>query len=174
MFVSETFSIRDSIKYVSDTLTSSQSLSVPNLPTNFKCVFKVKADNVTESPSNNAWLEVGSNSNNLLLFGNVGSRGQIGLFVKVNGSYVANDSVTALSAQTWTELTYTYEDGVQTITDGNNTVTLTNSQITARSYVYFRCASSNKNPIKEILFLPLYWFNLQVLDCTSPISSNKY
>ena len=101
---------------------------------------------------NSAWLDVGSDSNNQVIFGNVGRYGAMGIFVKVSGSYVASDSTRCLTAQTWTELTYTYNNGVQTISDGTNTVTLTNSQITGRNYVHF---SNIANKIKEILFLPL-------------------
>lgn len=150
----QTCDIIDTIKYY-DSLTSVQTLSVPNLPTNFKCVFQVKPDNITESPSNAGWIEVGSDMNNLTLFGNIGSKGQIGIFVKINGSYVISDNSPCLSAQTWAELTYTYEDGVQTITDGTNTVTLTNSQITARDYIRFFNPATNRNPIKDLMFLPL-------------------
>ena len=150
--VSKTFVIRDGIKYIPSELTSAQTLSVPNLPTNFKCVFKVYVENVTMSNQNSAWLDVGSDSNNQVLFGNIGRYGAMGIFVKVSGSYVASDSTQCLTAQTWTELTYTYNNGVQTISDGTNSVTLTNSQITGRNYVHF---SNVTNKIKEILFLPL-------------------
>jgi len=115
----------------------------------------VKCDNITESPSNAGWLEIGSDSNNFILFGNTGSRGNMGIYVKVGGSYVANQDKFPLSAQTWTELTYTYENGVQTITDGTETVTVNNSQITARNYIRFFNPSTNKNPIKELMILPL-------------------
>ena len=136
-------------------MTTSQTLDIPNIPQNFKCKFKVKCDNITQSSLNTAWLEIGSDNNNLILFGNTGSRGHIGIFVKVNGSFVAYNQEQYLLAQTWTELSYTYENGVQTISDGTHTVTVNNSQITGRNYVYFRNASSNRNPIKELMILPL-------------------
>ena len=151
MFLLKTYSIKDAIKYIPDTLTSSQTISISDLPTNFKCKFKAKV--VDTSVVNNAWLEVGSNNNNCLLFGNTGSYKTIGIFVKVNGSYVVNDSRNdVLPVNDWKELTYSYNNGVHTLTDEINTVTLNNSQITARDYVYFRNAT---NQIKEILFLPL-------------------
>lgn len=155
MFLIQTYAIEDCIKYISSELTSSQSLSIPNIPTNFKASFKVKCDNITQSSNNTAWLEIGSDSDNFILLGNSGSKGHIGIFIKKNGNYVANDATQCLPAQTWTELTYTYNNGVQSITDGTNTVTLTNSDITARNYSYFRNASNNKNPIKELKIKPL-------------------
>ena len=142
--------MEDCITYFENTLSSNQTLSVPNLPTNFKAEFKVYR---TTSSSNTAWIEVGSNSNNMILFGNAGSTGHMGIFVKINGSYVANEGIDGrVSVNNWTELTYTYNDGVQTITDGTETVTLTNNQITARSYVYFRRVN---NSMKELKFKPL-------------------
>ena len=71
----------------------------------------------------------------------------------MNGSYVVYDSLeNVLPVNDWKELTYSYDNGLHTLSDGTNTVTLNNSQITARDYVYFRNAT---NQIKEILFLPL-------------------
>ena len=149
--LSETYEITDAIKYISDTLSSSQTISISDLPTNFKCKFKSKVEDTSEI--NNAWLEVGYNNNNCLLFGNTGSYKTIGIFVKVNGSYVVNDERNdVLLVNDWKELTYSYNNGVQTLSDGTNTVTLNNSQITARNYVYFRNVT---NQLKEILFLPL-------------------
>ena len=151
MLLTETYEITDAIKYISDTLSSGQTINISDLPTNFKCKFKAKVEDTSEI--NNAWLEVGSNNNNCLLFGNTGSYKTIGIFVKVNGSYVINDSRDdVLPVNDWTELTYIYNNGVQTISDGTNTVTLNNNQITARDYVYFRNVT---NQLKEILFLPL-------------------
>lgn len=149
--LSDTVNLIDAYYYNPNTLTSSQTINISNLPTNFKCKFKVNV--VDASVLNTAWLEVGSNNNNCLLFGNTGSYKTIGIFVKVNGSYVVSDSRNdVLPINNWQELTYIYNNGVHTLTDGINTITLNNSQITARDYVYFR---NETNQIKEILFLPL-------------------
>ena len=116
--------------------------------------FKVSAIIVPASRSSaTASAHIGTDANNKMFIGQTGSNKAMGIFVKVNGSYVVYDSLdNVLPINDWKELVYSYDNGVQTLTDGTNTVTVNNNQITARSYVYFRNVT---NSIKEILFLPL-------------------
>ena len=147
----ETYDIEDAIKYISNTLTSSQTISISDLPTNFKCKFKLQTP-INFGSTNTAWFEVGSDDSNCIIFGDTESIGGMGIYVRIGGSYVANDKQICLTPNSWIDLDYSYDNGVHTLSDGINTVTLNNSQITARDYVYFRCVT---NSIKEILFLPL-------------------
>lgn len=149
---SETYSIRDAIKYISGSITSSQTISVPNLPTNFKCEFKVKGttDNVSGFA---AWVEVGSDSNNLILFGRTTSTSYTGILVKVNGYYEVIQRGSGKYQSDDVLYSYTYENGSQAITDGTQTVTANNSQITNRNYVNTYIGTNMY--IKELTFLPL-------------------
>ena len=150
--VIETYEITDALKYFDTTFTSSQTLTVPNLPTNFKCKFKVKG--TTGSVTGSAcWVEIGSNSNNLILFGRTSGASNTGIFVKVNGNYVVSQQGNSKYQSNDVQYIYEYDNGSQSVNDGSQTVTTTNSQITSRNYVNLNIGTSMY--LKEILFLPL-------------------
>ena len=152
VILTKTFSIRDALKYFDTTFTSSQSVSVPNLPTNFKCEFKAKG--TTGSVSGSAcWVEVGSDSNNLILFGRTSATSMTGIFVKVNGNYVATQQGNSKYQSNDVQYIYEYDNGSQSVNDGSQTVNATNSQITNRNYVNLYIGTSMY--IKELIFLPL-------------------
>ena len=143
------------MKYFDTTFTSSQTLTVPNIPQNFKAIFTVHRN--AHNQSNNAWLEVGSNSNNCLLFGLTGSGyqgalGSIGVFAKVNGSYVDSQDMECVVDDSDWEMEYSYNNGVQTITDGTNSQSITNSQITSRTYVK---VNVNRSTLRNLIIIPL-------------------
>lgn len=152
MILSETYDIKDAIYYNPNALSSSQTISIPDLPTNFKCEFKGKGTTgeVTDSA---AWIEVGSDANNLILFGRTSSKSHTGIFVKVNGSYTVSQQGNSKYQSDDILYSYEYNNGSQSITDGTQTVTASNSQITNRNYV--RASIGTNMYIKEILFLPL-------------------
>ena len=144
--VSETFVVRDTIKYIPSELTSSQTLSVPNPPTNFKCSFKVS--DVANS-GKSSYLQIGSDTNNCLCIGNSGGR-TLAILVRVSGSYATMQyQENVLQTGTDNLIEYSYEDGSQTIKCNGTTVTLSNTQITARNYVGSYINNSN---MKEIIF----------------------
>ena len=150
--LTKTFAIRDALKYFDTTFTSSQTLTVPNLPSNFKCEFKAKG--TTGSVSGSAcWVEVGSDSNNLILFGRTSASSMTGIFVKVNGNYVVTQQGNSKYQSNDVQYIYEYDNGSQSVNDGSQTVTTTNSQITSRNYVNLYIGTSMY--IKELIFLPL-------------------
>ena len=75
--------------------------------------------------------------------------------MKKNGSYETyqRNSGKIVSANTDTLITYTYNNGVQTLTVNGTTVTLTNSSITSRNYLKY--SAHNGSTIKELLIMPL-------------------
>ena len=147
--LSKTYSIRDALKYFDTTFTSSQTLNIPNIPTNFKAVFKH-----TASASQNAWVEIGADSSNALVFGRTGVNYNLGVFTRVNGSYVANQTQNnVFPANVETEVEYIYDNGVQTIKANGTTLTITNSSITSRTYSAI--SSYGNGNIKDLTILPL-------------------
>lgn len=155
MFLTKTFVVRDAIKYFDTTFTSSQTLTVPNIPQNFKAIFTVHRN--AHNQLNTAWLEVGSDNNNCLLFGLTGSGyqgalGAMGVFTKVNGSYAVSQNIECVVDDSDWEMEYSYNNGVQTITDGTNSLTITNSQITSRTY--FK-VNVNRSTLRNLIIMPL-------------------
>lgn len=122
------------------------------MPTNFKCEFKGKGTtgSVTGSAS---WVEIGSNSNNLILFGRTSSASHTGIFVKVNGNYVVSQQGNSKYQSNDVQYIYEYDNGSQSVNDGSQTVTTNNSQITSRNYVNLNIRANMY--IKELIFLPL-------------------
>lgn len=149
MFVSKTFSIRDAVYYHESAFTSTQTLSIPNIPTNFKMSFKNKR------VSGTSWVEIGSNTNNNLFTGQIGGGGMCGIYVRVNGDYQATKTSSdgLIGANSTALVEYSYEDGVQTTKVNNETISLTNSSITARSYQKINISSTNQ--VSELLIMPL-------------------
>ena len=144
--LSDTVNLIDACYYNPNSMTSSTTLSISDIPTNFKATFKAKATRAS-------FLMIGNDSNNLLLFGITGSNGRgTGIFVKENGSYtdVSQDSV--LSSNIEYEFEYTYIDGVQTLKVDNHTFTVNNSNITNRNYVSY---DSSGGTLSELLIIPL-------------------
>lgn len=108
----------------------------------------------TASASQNAWVEVGADSSNALVFGRTGVNYQLGVLARVSGSYVANQTQNSVFTQgTETEVEFTSNNGVQTIKANGTTLSITNSQVTSRSY----SAISNygNGNIKGLTILPL-------------------
>ena len=148
----KTYVIEINKYYNPGTLSSSKLLPIEFMPRDFRAEFSVYVDNDSSQPDNGAWLEIGRDSRNCLLFGNAGSFATLGTYVRVGGvddkQYLHN----ALPVRQWIKLTYTCNNGVHTITDGTNTLTLTNTSITSRNYVR---AFILINQMKEILIEPL-------------------
>ena len=120
-----------------------------NIPSNFKCLFKHSAPNI-----NTAWLEIGSDSNNCILFGRTGMDYQLGVYTKVNNSYVASQSQNNVySSNTPIETEYTYIDGVQTVKANGTTLSITNSSITSRQYS--KITMNGTSDISDLTILPL-------------------
>ena len=144
----QTYSIVDAIYYNPSTLTSQTILNIPNTPLNFKCQFKIKSQRY-------AWLEVGKDANNLILFGITGANGtSLGIFVKENGNYTTTKSENVLTGNTEYSMVYEYNNGVQSITANNRTLSLTNN-IIDRDYIKFNMDTAYSSFIKEILIKPL-------------------
>jgi len=144
--LSDIVNLIDACYYNPNTMTSSTTLSISDIPTNFKVTFKAKS-------TKTSYLAIGENSNNLFLFGITGANGTAtGIYVRENGSYtdVSQDSV--LSPNIEYEFEYTYIDGVQTLKVDNHTFTVNNSNITSRNYVYY---DSNGGTLSELLIIPL-------------------
>lgn len=149
MFLTKTYSIRDGIYYNSNAISSSQSLSIANIPTNFKLLFKVNTK--SSSTSNSAYLKLGSNANNCIFIGQLGDNGASGIWVRVNGTNVVqNHSVILPVGENLIE--YSYDNGVQTFKHETDSITVNNSQITSRSYLE---SFITNNYVKELLILPL-------------------
>ena len=71
MFVSETYVVEDCTYYNVNSVTSTTTVSIP-LPSAFEISFITKR---TSGSSNYAYLEIGGNSGNTALFGQVGGAG---------------------------------------------------------------------------------------------------
>jgi len=145
--LSDTVNLIDACYYNSNSMTSSTTLSISDIPTNFKVTFKAKS-------TRTSCIIIGENSNNNLLFGITGSNGTAtGIFVRENGSYTDIDNQNnIISTNTEHEFEYTYENGVQTLKVNNHTFTVNNSNITGRNYVYY---DSNGGRLSELLIIPL-------------------
>lgn len=148
----KTYVIEINKYYNPDTLSSSTLLPIEFMPLDFRAEFSVYVDNDSAQPDNGAWLEIGRDSRNCLLFGNAGSLATLGTYVRVGGVDDKQYLYNALPVRQWIKLTYTCNNGVHTITDGTNTLTLTNTSITSRNYVR---AFILINQMKEILIEPL-------------------
>jgi len=144
--LSDTVNLIDACYYNLNTITSSTTLSISDIPTNFKATFKAKA-------TTSSFLTIGNDSNNSILFGILGLNGRAcGIDVKENGSYIVIETDQILSTNVEYEFEYTYIDGVQTLKVNNHTFTVTNSNITSRNYVYYE---SNGGTLSELLIIPL-------------------
>ena len=144
--LSDTVNLIDACYYNPNSMTSSTTLSISDIPTNFKATFKAKSTRVS-------FINIGSDYNNLVLFGITGSSGRgAGIFVRENGSYTNIDQDSVLSSNVEYEFEYTYIDGVQTLKVNNHTFTVNNSNITSRSYVDY---TSDGGRLSELLVIPL-------------------
>ena len=149
ILLQETYAIRDAIYYNANNITSATSLNIPNIPTNFKAIFKH-----TANANQNAWVEVGADSSNALVFGRTGINYQLGVLARVNGSYASSQTQNSVfSSNTETEVIYIYDDGVQTVTANNVTLTITNSSVTLRDYSII--SNYGNGNIKGLTILPL-------------------
>ena len=145
--VTETYTIRDAVYYNPDTLTSSQTLNIPNIPTNFKATWKLKKTGSTTS----SWFEIGTDSNNLFFGGQVGAT-IMGIYKKVNGSqsYI-NYTDAGLSLNTEYQVELTYENGTITLKCNNKTVTASYTYA-SRDYVKLNI---DNNQMSELMIMPL-------------------
>ena len=92
---------------------------------------------------------MGQDVNNCILLGQISSNGNIGIFIKRNGSYAAQEQsgTDVIQRNVETELEYTLNNGVHTLSANNVTLTLNNNLITSRNYIRAFILS---NRIKEL------------------------
>ena len=144
IFLQETYEIEDCNYYNSGTITSSQTLNVPNLPVNFKATFKVKK---TASSMVASWLNIGTDANNLIFFGQAGAN-YLGVYKKVSGSNTNMGGQNVLSSlNTDYLIEFTYEDGALTLKCNNATIT-GNYTFTGRNFVSTNIEANNS--MKEL------------------------
>lgn len=145
----QTGTIEDVFYYDTNVYTSSQTLNIPsNISTNFKLEFDVYIPNTSQS--NSAWVQIGSNSSNCLLIGNTGSNANLGIYVRYNGSTSQSSyQENYIPVGEWVSISYTYQNGEQTITCGSNSVSLSNTSITGRTYGGLNIS---RNQIRNIKF----------------------
>lgn len=148
MFLQETYAIKDAIYYNSNTISSTTILSIPNIPTNFKASF-----NINRSSSSTAVLEIGSDADNNIFGGNIGTSGYIGAYVRVNGNYERYDVQDRVYGTGTTPTEFAYEDGVITVKANNVTRTVTSTTITARNWQ--RITIGGNGTVSELLIMPL-------------------
>lgn len=152
MFSTQTYDIADTIKYFDTTFTSTQIISLPDtIQVNFKCIYKTT--DYTSTTNGGAWVEIGSDSNNLILFGETSSDSKLGIFVKVSGTNVVVQQGESILVNSDVEHEYSYNNGSQSVSANNKTVTFSNSQITGRTYGRIFIQGGRK--IKDLMFLPL-------------------
>lgn len=156
-YLTKTYSIRDGIYYNPNVISSSTLLNIANIPTNFKASFKVKPIQNT-GHSEAGWVEIGSDAQNNIMFGQMsGANRQTGIYIRKNNAYetyqMSSNGVIDWNTETLCE--YEYNNGVQKISANNTDVTLTNSSITARSFVRINIAYTGSNSITELLIMPL-------------------
>ena len=151
-FVTETYEVKDAILYNPNSITTTTSWNIPDMPSNFKATFKVTNPEISGATS---WLIIGADANNHLFAGQVGYTGTVGVYVRVNGSYEKYDAQDrVLTKNTDNLITFTSNNNVHSVNYGNVTRTVTSSTITARNYVQAK-VDNTSNPIKELLIMPL-------------------
>ena len=150
-FVTETYDICDAWKYDTTNYTSTRNNLNISLPTgNFEITAKI---NPTNRNGSYAQITYGTDSNNRVYFGQANQAGQCGLYAKSGGSTVINQTMSnAIPLNTYSEIKYSYVDGVHTLKVGNETVTGSNSTISRTKIYEIYCTNNN---FKELLIKPL-------------------
>lgn len=150
MFSSETYSIEDCTYYHESAFTSTQNNFNLSLPTNFEISFITKR---TSSSANSSYLEIGGNSGNTALMGQVGGGGtnQLRIYASEGSSsydtYATSDTpLNSDALQKWThngsDNTFSMNSSVQTFTSSK-----THSKI--------RKLSITSNRIEQLKVKPL-------------------
>ena len=149
--VTENFPICDAWKYDPTNYTSTRSNLNISLPSgNFEITAKI---NPTSRNSSYAQITYGTDSNNRVYFGQGTENGRCGLYAKSGGSTVINQTMSnAIPLNTYSEIKYSYVDGVHTLKVGNETVTGSNSTISRTKIYEIYCTNNN---FKELLIKPL-------------------
>jgi hypothetical protein len=148
MLVSKTYGIEDCTYYNSGTITGSQTLNIPNIPTNFKATYKLK------KTGNDAvcWLNVGNDANNSFFFGQIGSDA-IGIFKRVNGTNASlNHKYSVVQQNVEYLMEFTYNNGALTLIGCGQTLTGSFTE-TNRSFVSTNIGADNS--MKELKIKPL-------------------
>ena len=148
MLLTQTYNIEDCIFYV-NSVSSTTNYNV-DLP----FAFKVSAIIVPASRSSaTASVHIGTDANNKMFIGQTGSKGQMSLLKRYNGSYVQNpfNSISELNADNYIECTYS--NGVYSCKFNNETLTDNTGNITPSKLLTIE---TNSNiTIKDIKIKPL-------------------
>ena len=149
MFLQETYSIEDCTYYDSTSHTSTETVDIP-LPSAFELSFKVRR---TTTNTNASYLEIGGNSGNTALFGQVGSSGisQLRLYNSEGSSSYTNVELGNNSTGTDTHYTWIKNGSSNTVSMDSTTQTTTNSLTHSK----IRKLSITNNVIKELKIKPL-------------------
>lgn len=153
IFLIKTFSIRDAVYYSTDVISTSADVLTPlnlsGIPTNFKCSFTFKKTSYSLG-----WIQIGSDANNNIFFGCVGSSGQLGVYSRVNGSYEVTDiKSNVFSNNSTSTVEFECKDGVLTCSANNQTVTINISTISSRTYQAVH--TKDNGAVSNILIMPL-------------------
>lgn len=104
----------------------------------------------SSSSSNNAYLQIGSDTNNCILLGTVGNGKQYNLLVRKNNSYATDIKNGTISANTDNECILKYENN--TLNVNNGLLTASDEGLTLSTLI--NCII-NSNSIKNIKIKPL-------------------
>ena len=149
MFLTKTYEVEDCVYYNSGTITGSQTLNIPNIPTNFKATYKMKATSTNDALS---WLNVGNDANNCFFFGQIGSDA-IGIFKRVNGTNASlNHKYSVVQQNVEYLMEFTYNNGALTLIGCGQTLTGSFTE-TNRSFVSTNIGANNS--MKELKIKPL-------------------
>lgn len=149
MFLTKTYAIEDCTYYNSGTITGSQTLNIPNIPTNFKATYKLKRTSTSDALS---WLNIGTDANNCFFFGQVGGD-TIGIFKRVNGTNTSLKYEGGVVQQNVEYLMdFTYNNGALTLIGCGRTLTASYTE-TNRSFVSTNVGVNNY--MKELKIKPL-------------------
>ena len=122
MFLTKTYSIEDCTYYNPNTITSITTVNI-SLPSNVEVSFKVKR---TSDSNNYSYLEIGGNSGNTALMGQVGGAGysQFRTYASEGSSTIdATHDTSNVPSNTETLLVWTKNGTSQSYSTGSSTVT---------------------------------------------------
>lgn len=96
---------------------------------------------------------VGANEQNCIFAGQTASSGAIGIYSRVNNAYEKyNQSDIILPQYASSELEFTCENGVYSLTYNNQTITLNTATITSRNWQKLNIADTT---FSDVIILPL-------------------
>ena len=151
MFVSETYSIEDCTYYHESAFTSTQSDFNVSIPSSFEITFYTKR---TSSSSNSAYLELGGNTGNTALCGQIGGSGmsRVRIYNSEGSSnytdHSSSDTPSGVNAlHTWTKNGNNNSYHTQSTTPVTWTDNITHSKI--------RKLSITSNKIEQLKVKPL-------------------